>query len=296
MDVLENFLVLDKESGELVDKRIVVDEFKKEAKKELAEAKLNQTKGLIEKDKKEEQRKKANNSFVNNNMNKIGDVMEVLTRPQRGLLVILLCYLDYIENGGKLVYMDKKKEKLTKAKIKEILPCTKQALNRFIKACEENNIMHYNIEKDEFIINKEVAFKGGYKGSEKQVVSMRTIEIKHAIEELKPVQLGLIYDLQQFINTETHMLCSNPNEKDVNKLIFLTQKELAEGLDVSTSFLEKNLQRLIINNQRILVKIVNGREVRLMVNPNFVFRGDFDTACKVVQGVQNKSIQAIFRA
>ena len=47
--------------------------------------------------------------------------------------------------------------------------------------------------------------------------------------------------------------------------------------------MKKNLQNLIIKNQYVLAKVITGKEVTFLVNPNFIFRGDYAIAQHVVE-------------
>lgn len=259
--------------------------------KEQQEKAKRQREGYKKKLKKDEN---SEIQFVNNDMEAIDKIMNDLTRPQRGLLVILLCYLDYRENGGKLINMNKYKKPLNRKDMVNILKCSKQTLSDFLSVCIKNGIMF--CDDDEFYsINNNIAFKGGYRDMNRNLVSMMTESMKESLKDLKPVQIGLLYDIQKYINEETMILCKNPNEKDVSKLEYLSQEELAKELGMRKETLYRHMRNLIIQNQYVLGKLsFGGKENRIIVNPNFFFRGSYDKTLEKF-GTKKGEVAPMFR-
>ncbi|MEX3711215.1 hypothetical protein ABFV99_02300 [Cytobacillus horneckiae] len=213
------------------------------------------------------------NKFTNTNMDKIDYICEQLTNAQIGYLMILQCFIDY---KGKLVKSQKDKTPIKTADFLRILGLEdkRRTFYDFKDKCLAKGILIYTAEEKTYSINKEYIFKGAFGGM--NVVSMVTKGIKEGLEGNKPEELAMIFKLQQFVNFKTMALVKNPDETDSNKLDFMKQKDLAEALDVTTSYLSRKLYQIKIKGEYIVAKIKVGTEpTKFMLNPNIFFRGDY---------------------
>ena len=237
---------------------------------------------------------KSNIQFVNIDMDSIDDVMKSLTRAERGLLVIFLCYLDY--DNTLVIKVKSGKRYIQKSDLMRIWNIPKSTLNKFIRKCENYDFMHYEEGQKCFCISKDIAMKGAYKGSGRNLVSMRVDNLRKYKCELKPVQIGMLYDLTKFIQEDTMFLCSNPQERNIDKLKKLNETQLAEHLGVNISTIKRQLKYLLMGRQYVIAKVPKGKEIGFIVNPNFFFRGDYCESCERVGATSRKTVSMIFKA
>ena len=183
---------------------------------------------------------------------------------------------------------------LTKPQIQKVLNCPKRTLYDFLEACTKGGILWYDEEEESYIVNPKVAFKGQYKYSDKEVVSMK-VEMKNLLGHLTPTQIGLLYDLQPYINIKYETLCKNPNETEWSRIKHLTPKTLAAELGMSSAKLNQQLSKLKVDGKMIVQKVGYGNRSRYLMNPNYIFRGSWKKAiANIRQQCDNKTIVSIF--
>lgn len=291
MTIDTNDYTLINKEGEIVNLKEIIDN----EIRELVEKQNKQKDSYKEKLSREE---KSNINFVNHDYNSIDEIMKLFTRGQRGYFLVLSCYVCYSEKGNKLVHQNGKP--LTKNTMLDILNCSGKSLKNFLEICTNNEIFFYSEKEKCYSINPKYSFKGGYKNKRDKVVSFMTDTIISAIEneELKPSQLGFLYDIQKYLNMDTMLLCENPNEKVFENLRPLNQKQLAKLMNMTEQQLLKQLNNLKVNKTYIVTKIKcygsARNEHRILINPDFVFRGNYNACIETVKKYGNSTTKAIF--
>lgn len=243
--------------------------------------------------KQEGKKRRSKISFVNNDMDAVELMQSALTRAQRGLFVLLTCYLNY---DNKLVYYNRGDQPLNKGDIANVLNCSPSTANEFVNICIDYGIMRFDEVENAYYVNPSVSFKGGYSNMERTVVSVKK-EVKRLAKALTPTQLGLLYDIQPYINRKYHVLCMNPEE---TRWEYVQQQELkpaslARELGMDEKHLNKQLAKMKVDGKMVVQKIGYGKKCRYLVNPNFIFRGDFNKAVETIRTMYNeKTFNTIF--
>ena len=106
------------------------------------------------------------------------------------------------------------------------------------------------------------------------------------MESRKRQQLSNLYAILPYINFKYNRLCKNPTETDKHKLEYLGWSDLCEicGYDKSNFHkLRKDLMKLKINGQYILMDTIRGENVNvIIVNPHIYYAGDNVTELKAI--------------
>lgn len=207
-------------------------------------------------------REKDSLSFTFSEMENVPEAVRGLTNAQCGLLLILSAYVDYdgILRTGKTA--------LTRKDLQRILDIERTTLYKFLKLCTEKDIIRETEEG--FLVNSRYHFKG--KSKSKGLVKNMTTKIKKLQKENKLADLGLLYKIQSHVHISRNVLVKNPDEKELDKLVYLNKEELSELLEVSTVQLSKVLGRLKVEGQLCVAQLRMGRETNFVVNPEIFSR------------------------
>lgn len=206
-------------------------------------------------------------SFTVSNMRNLHEVYEALTTAQCGYLMLLQCYVNF--DGGTLVNGDK--HPMTKSEMKTILQLDKKprTFYDFYSACVKNGII---IENDHtYAVNQRYHFRGAF--DDQFVVKSYTAKIKRVYREVKAADIGLIYRMIPFVHMKTNALCSNPFEKDPQKISWFNRKELAEAIGVNPDTLYRRLPNMRFDDEYVVARIKLGKEPeRYTFNPSVFYR------------------------
>lgn len=104
------------------------------------------------------------------------------------------------------------------------------------------------------------------------------LKLYKEMESRKRQQLSNLYAILPYINFKYNRLCKNPTETDKHKLEYLGWSDLCEicGYDKSNFHkLRKDLMKLKINGQYILMDTIRGENINvIIVNPHIYYAGD----------------------
>jgi hypothetical protein len=207
-------------------------------------------------------------SFTFTNMDGIKEVICSLDSNYCGYLLFLQCFIDY---EGVLINGQKQKVPMRKVDIAKALGLKEQAFGYFFKAMTDNNILLRDGEV--FRINKKFHWKGSAKVE--HFVKTFTTEVKGLYNIMKPKDLGFIYKLLPYVHLATNLLCENPHEQNVSKIIPLNKAVIAKltGIDESTVY--RKLQKLKLDNMYVFAEVSKGRiDNKYKINPNIFYRQD----------------------
>ena len=109
------------------------------------------------------------------------------------------------------------------------------------------------------------------------------------MESRKRQQLSNLYAILPYINFKYNRLCKNPTETNKHKLEYLGWSDLCDicGYDKShAARLRKDLMKLKINEQYILMDTIRGEDVNvIIVNPYIYYAGDNVTELKAIMDI-----------
>jgi hypothetical protein len=252
---MSNLFILDEATGEIVKK---VDL----SKEKLSVRSHAQDKAY------HELKKGRSSSFTFTQMSNVHEVIARLTTAQCGLLLVLITYMDF---DGTLRNPDKSPMK--KKDIRKVLKLEgKRSFFGFIKVCLEAGIVE-EVE-DVFAVNERYHFKGKSKGRE--LIKIMSTKVRELHKENKLTDIGYLYKIQSQVHITRNVLVSNPNERDLDNLDYLSKNDLSKLLGVSDVQLSKVIGRLKVNGEQCVAQLKVGREVHFVVNPNIFSRSAKD--------------------
>lgn len=213
-----------------------------------------------------------------------------LDRSNISRLIYLATYIDYndreenvlidYESNNKIKYLSRKD-------IKKIMGLSDSTFNRFMTDLKEHELL-YEANGKFYITNK--YFSKGKSSFDKKnytrVYISTTRKLYKSCSSRMHKKLSYVYQLTPFINYQTNVLCSNPDEHDTDKLNKLGLKDICEILELSDNpkaifKFEQDLYKItfIVNDKkhymfsRVIVKGGNGHNDYFVVNPMILYCG-----------------------
>lgn len=107
------------------------------------------------------------------------------------------------------------------------------------------------------------------------------VESRARMENLSIHEAGLLYKLLPYFHPDTCLLCSNPNERDVEMLNPLSHEQLASLIGEDPRVVRTHMNSLI--NHFFVKKSMSGGGVTYEVNPDVMFRGSETGHTQVVR-------------
>lgn len=187
----------------------------------------------------------------------------------------------------KLVQSNKNKTGLGNKDLRKMLNLDAKNKNaqwqRFKDKCINYGIL---MEEDKmFYLNKAFIFKGAVDGQ--NVVSTRITNTNNFFGNFNPKDIGVLINLQRFINKETLCLVENPNETDVSKLVYITSQRHLEEVSGINRRAFKRLWDMKVHDRCILTFFKNAERQGYIVNPQVFYRGEFTIAEEVYKITMN---------
>ena len=205
--------------------------------------------------------------------------------PANAARMVYLCtYMDY---EGKL--MMSKRTPMRRKDLEGILGLSHAQTWRFFCEVKERG---YLTEDDagNLIPDKNKFKRGKFKRSVIwfQVYIKGVRSLYNATDAGQHKQIGALFSLLPFINTEYNMLCSNPDEKEFDRVNIMNLRQFCEAIGYDPKNLKRKIEELRgitfdVNGRRELFYSVVGdglnlERSRLYVNPNVLYSGtQYDT-------------------
>lgn len=164
-----------------------------------------------------------------------------LTQGQKGVLLLLTTAME-INEGGKL--FKGKNERLTVEDVSVIIG--KKRVQTFKILTELENIgaiTKEQVGKNVFVNISEGFYRCGYMEKNTPVVKIFKKRLQEVASKLSHNELGFLSDVLSHMHWETHILCSNPTEKDASKLEVWKGKDIVEVLGYSRNFVSATLKK-----------------------------------------------------
>lgn len=224
--------------------------------------------------------------YINNELlfNNIG-----LDRSNISRLIYLATYIDYNDREENVLVKHGKNNKieyLTKKDIKEIMTLSDATLSRFLNDLRSNELLYE--ANDKFYITTKYFSKGKSNFDKRKYTRIfinTTRELYKGCSTRQHTKLSYVFQLIPFLNYETNILCSNPNETDKNKLDKLGLIDICKSLGLSTdkksmSKFEHDLYKISINidgnNYYMFTRVITKGEYcsnYFVINPNIIWNG-----------------------
>lgn len=205
-------------------------------------------------------------------------------------LVYLATYIDYNNREENVLVKhgkNNKTEYMTRKDIKRVMGLSDATFSRFINDLKNNDLL-WEVN-DKFYISNEYFSKGRSSFDKKKYTRIfinTTRKLYEGCSTRQHVKLSYVFQLIPFLNYETNIICSNPNEIDINKLNKLGLKDICKLLGISEdkksmSKFEHDLYKIIIKIgddnyylfSRVILKGGNGKNDYFVINPYIIWNG-----------------------
>lgn len=196
----------------------------------------------------------------------IQSISRILTLTQAGAIIKLLPYMRFKANG-KLIDGGKP---LNQRSLARIFKRSRSATTEILRDLEKLGVISVTKEgrANTFYISAKFHSMGELSGE--RFTKIYVGKLAEVCEGLDLKEIGLLYKVLPYFHYREFYLCANPNEPDIEKLIFLDRNGLAAavGHDVATvSSLVKKLR-----SQKAMLSTKSGNSVRYLVHPDLFGR------------------------
>lgn len=216
------------------------------------------------------------------------NTIEKLKPETIGRLVYLSTYLDFDSQQ----LMIRPNRPMKKKDLQYFLGLGETKVRHFCDECIENGFLI--IDENKFLYLNDIFFKG--KTSDKKRIKLYGKTIRNLFMRM-PVKhhryFGYIILLLPHINKEWNILCRNPDEQDLNKIIPLTMKEICKLLNYNDGHTKRFKEAIlkccfewkddVVSMCGLITAGSEGEVVDvLIVNPHLIFYGtDFKKVDKI---------------
>lgn len=294
---MEDEVIIFSSTGECVNYHKLRDFHRQEFMDELAERQDNIRKGNQVRKSKEKFHMYMNEkfgSFYFNKYNKTIDKFVVNGKYESGMAFRFLYLCTFMDFNCKLRYGGKfrniERDFMQEKDLHEVLNLSKrETINTkqflfnlgLLKKDEEGNL----------IINCMYSKKGSITESyNRESTRFFDHTIKCMYCDAKPTEhklLGIYLKLLPLVNYKHNVICKNPDEEDIARVIPMTQKEIFEYLGLAKNTYI-NLLEIKVNNNYVYAKISTGAyRGFFVVNPSVYYAGNDLTNLKGIEGLFN---------
>ena len=212
-----------------------------------------------------------------------------ISRPNISRIIYLATYIEYNYKEENLLVRKRANinntKHLNKKDLKKLLKLSPNAFREFIKEMKELNLL-YEVE-DKFYLTDEYFSKGkcNFNKGEYARIFIKTTQMLY--ENCSPrqhKQLSYVYQLLPFLNFDTNILCSNPQETHIGDLNKLSLDDICDILGVdkhNKRKLENDLLNFYItldDNKyhlfsEVMIRVSGGWKNYFVINPAVIFKG-----------------------
>lgn len=212
-----------------------------------------------------------------------------IDRSNISRLIYLATYIDYNDREENVLVKHGKNntlEYLTKKDIKEIMGLSKTTFNDFIRDLKENELLFE--ANDKYYITTKYFSKGKSNFDKRKytrVFIKTTRDLYKGCSTRQHSKLSYVFQLIPFLNYETNVLCSNPNEINRDDLNILTLSDICKLLGLSTDAksmnrFEHDLYKIYITIDGVkyymFTRVITKGEYHndyFVINPNIIWNG-----------------------
>jgi len=215
--------------------------------------------------------------FTFSNMLNMPEVIAKIDDKHCGHLLYLQTFINY---DGQLVKADN--STMTKRDIQTVLCLQKTAFYEFFNAMLANGIIFE--EGDHYRINPAYHFRGSTDNT--RVIKSFSAKVRALYSARNAKHLGFIYKLLPFVHFDTNTVCANPFERNVEQVVQLSKKDIADLTGVSEKTVYSYLRKMKLGDEFVFAEIRRGQTKYYKLNPFIFYRKD---------GEPDATLREIFR-
>lgn len=214
-----------------------------------------------------------------------GDWIDKLDPHDLFRFLYLATNMDYDRSNGNLIKHGKNNriESMNKKDIKQVMNMTSSTFTRFMSCMMTNDLIIHENEK--YYINSEYVNKGKARKDEHTRVFVKSV--RYLYENTEPREhktIGRLYQLGKYTNKKYNIICTNPDEKDIEKIVPISLSGICEILNAyndkkTCSLFYHKLNNYVLTGEydsRLFKKLnINNKALKdkLIVNPKLFYSG-----------------------
>lgn len=210
-----------------------------------------------------------------------------LTLGEMGLLLFLARYMRFSEEG-RLIF---KSKRLSVSELAKLVKKSPSQVRRLLAELERRSLIFRIREGNNVYVelSEELFVCGSLNGENVKTVKIFKKTLGEVAKDLSLNELGFLMLMLVCMHWRSHLLCSNPEEKDINKLNLLYKKYLPSKLGVSKDFVYRTLKKF----QKLGI-IAEVKEIKggICLHPQIVSRQhinpNWEEICHCIESAQSK--------
>jgi predicted transcriptional regulator len=212
--------------------------------------------------------------YVNCYHGPIKDVTQTLKLNELGALIKLLPYLRFKGAG---LLETKGKPMTAKDIAKAIGKSERMAKGIIANLIEEGILVKEGERKGVKYFVAEHFHTIGYTLEGQAFTKLYQRETRLRADKLSIQEAGLLYKIIPYFHYQTYFLCANPDaNQKTEELVHLNQAQLADKINESRETVKRGINSLM--TQGFVMKISSFNTSRILVNPDVMFRAEYETA------------------
>jgi hypothetical protein len=232
--------------------------------------------------KKEYQLRGRQLSFTLSDMENIKEVIANVPEKHCGYLLYLQCFLGF--DG---VIRNPDKSPMTYDDMMKKLKVGKTVLYEFMDTMKSNNIILVDKKEDAELYRIDSRYHWRGKTNNPRVIKSFTARVKELYDEVNARDLGFLYKLLPYVHQGTNMICVNPYEPNVDKIVALNKSDIARVTGASEKTVYNKMRKLKFGDEYVFAEVRRGNERFYMINPFVFYRK---------RGVPDPTLRALFLA
>lgn len=206
--------------------------------------------------------------FTFSDMERMQDVISVISESHCGYLLLLQTYIDYDTN---VLVVGQKKTPMSKRDMQTVLGTKDTAFKRFFSEMKKHGIIIENSE-GHFSINRNFHFRGP--ADNRKVIKSFSSKVRNLYADCKAQDLGLVYKLLPYVHYETNTICRNPYETSLDRIEPFNLEDIAKLMSSTERSIYSKLRNLKLGDMYVFAQISGGRSTFYKINPFIFYRKD----------------------
>lgn len=202
----------------------------------------------------------------------INKVIQDISLIHAGAIMKLLPYMRFNKKG----LLMNNNIPLNASDIESILERTRNVTSKILKELIEHKIINVKKQgrKNTYYINEKFHTLGIMK-KHSSFTKVFIEKLKEVSEKLNLNELGLLYKILPFFHYEKYCLCENPDETNLDDIVYLTRATLSEKVNYSYDKLGILIKKLTVYG--LMLNISSQRKSQYIIHPDLCYRKQNDS-------------------
>jgi len=203
------------------------------------------------------------------NMRTVPELLGDVPRKLLGYVLMLQPHIEYGTNA--LIRGEGDDTRLRAADFAKVWKVQRRAAIENVAELERLSIIFGNADGT-YTINERYHFRGKVRDETAEGAVIKTFFTAFKRFDLKPAEWGFVYSLLPFVHYESNVICADPFEANPENVRYLSEKQIAEKLQMDYREARRILKRLRDARIATSTNIGDQRESLTQMNPFVFFR------------------------